>query len=187
MMSVTMQPSRYLNAERFLFNAAIAISCVEYLNDIIGGGFFIKWPNDVYWRDRKAGGILIENLIQGQEWRWSVVGIGINVNQIKFHKHLLNPVSLKIITGRNYTPTDLAEQLQKYILKRVEGLSLQNEGKLMEIYNSFLYKQGLEVQLRKENVVFKTIISEVNKYGNLLTKDAIDRSFTFGEVSWVNE
>ena len=59
------------------------------------GSVTIKWPNDIYFNDRKAGGILIENTYQGTNWTWAIVGIGININQTAFPKDLPNPVSVK--------------------------------------------------------------------------------------------
>ncbi|MCC8036856.1 MAG: biotin--[acetyl-CoA-carboxylase] ligase, partial [Bacteroidales bacterium] len=61
----------------------------------------MKWPNDVYYGDRKLGGILIENSLQGQFIDWSIAGIGINVNQTRFLSDAPNPVSLAQILGRD--------------------------------------------------------------------------------------
>ena len=62
----------------------------------------IKWPNDIYIGDRKAAGILIENIYKGGSWNGSVAGIGINLNQTSFHPMRPRPVSLKMITGNDY-------------------------------------------------------------------------------------
>ncbi len=62
----------------------------------------LNGPTDVYWRDRKAGGILIENVFRGADWLYAVVGIGINVNQVVFDPSLPNPVSLKQITRTRF-------------------------------------------------------------------------------------
>src|ERR1043166_10157738 len=72
--------------------------------------------NDLYWQGRKAGGILIDNIVMSQEtgvgsWKWAIVGIGININQTSFSNDLPNPVSLKQITGKNYDPLTLAREL----------------------------------------------------------------------------
>ena len=70
----------------------------------------IKWPNDIYWRDRKAGGILIENILQGKKWKFAIVGIGININQTLFPASLPNPVSLKQITGKTFNVVELGKR-----------------------------------------------------------------------------
>jgi BirA family biotin operon repressor/biotin-[acetyl-CoA-carboxylase] ligase len=92
-LTVVIQPDALLTTKTFPFNAYIALTCLDFLQKTAGDHFSIKWPNDLYWCDRKAGGILIENVIQGTEWKWSVVGIGINVNQLTFPESVTNAVS----------------------------------------------------------------------------------------------
>ena len=69
--------------------------------DTYGSGFSIKWPNDIYWNDKKICGILIENDLQGSYLSQSIAGIGININQEAFHSSAPNPVSLKQITEKS--------------------------------------------------------------------------------------
>ena len=71
----------------------------------------IKWPNDIYWRDKKLAGILIENAIIGSEWGYSIAGIGLNVNQTEWKSDAPNPLSLKQITGKDYHVDTLMVQL----------------------------------------------------------------------------
>lgn len=184
-LSIVIEPLPGTDAHQFSFNASIALACIDFLQSLTGEPFNVKWPNDIYWRDRKAGGILIENVLQGNQWKWSVVGVGININQTSFPTNLVNPVSLKDITGREYDTIALAKQLHTSILKRIEHLEDVPVVKIMQDYNAVLYKKDTEVQLRKNNIVFKTCIKEVDQFGNLLTRDVMERSFIFGEVEWV--
>lgn len=62
----------------------------------------IKRPNDIYVQGRKICGMLIENSIRGALTRWSIIGIGINVNQGIFPPELPNPVSMCQLSGRQY-------------------------------------------------------------------------------------
>lgn len=64
----------------------------------------IKWPNDIYTGNRKICGILIENILQGQDVASSIIGIGLNLNQTEFPSDLPNPVSLALLTGSRYDP-----------------------------------------------------------------------------------
>ncbi len=66
----------------------------------------IKWPNDIYAGDLKICGILIENILHGQEIASSIVGIGLNLNQTEFPKDLPNPVSIASLTGAHYDPAE---------------------------------------------------------------------------------
>ncbi len=95
------------------FSGAIALGIRAFFDGHTKGDTKIKRPNDIYWRDRKAGGILIENLIRGAEWTWSVIGIGININQTAFSPDAPNPVSLKQITGRDWEILSLQDALSK--------------------------------------------------------------------------
>jgi len=182
-LTVSLRPDSLFTAKNFYFNAFIALTCLKFLRKIAGENFSIKWPNDLYWNDRKAGGILIENVIQGTEWRWSVVGIGINVNQDEFSDALKNPVSLSLITGRKYETIELARELHEMIMQEFIHTSVPET--IMEEYNKNLYKKDSQVKLRKENSSFITTIKGVDAFGSLLTEDTLERSFAFGEVSWV--
>ena len=143
----------------------------------------IKWPNDLFWRDRKAGGILIENKFKGKAWKWAVVGIGININQTKFGKDLCNAVSLKQITGKTFNTIALAKELYVLLLKNLSQVIAPE--KILQQYNQQLYKINELVTLRKAGVKFDTVIKEVSATGRLVTVDAIEREFDFGEVEWV--
>jgi BirA family transcriptional regulator, biotin operon repressor / biotin---[acetyl-CoA-carboxylase] ligase len=168
---------------QFHLSAAVALACFGFLSGYIDGETKIKWPNDLFWRDRKAGGILIENKFQGKDWKWSVVGIGINVNQTRFDKDLINAVSLKQITGKTFDTIALAKELHALLMKKLaEG---QTSDEILQQYNQHLYKINELVTLRKGGIKFDTVIKEVSATGQLITVDAIEREFDFGEVEWV--
>ena len=93
------------------FSAAVALGVHAFFEGYAGAGTKIKKPNDIYWGDRKAGGILIENLVRGNAWTWTVVGIGVNINQIEFSNEAAAPISLKQITHQNFELSALQKQL----------------------------------------------------------------------------
>jgi BirA family biotin operon repressor/biotin-[acetyl-CoA-carboxylase] ligase len=171
--------------EQFYLSMLIALGVNDFLKNKAGNKITIKWPNDLYWRDRKAGGILIETVIQGSNWKWAIAGIGININQTEFDPLLPNPVSLKNITGKDNDVIELARDLYGFVMKRVESLTVQSPGKVLEEYNRNLYKIGETVKLKKANAVFQTRLKGVSIMGQLLTADTIERQFDFGEVEWV--
>lgn len=184
-LSIILQPTILKINEPFPLSAAIALASLTFFKFYGGKETTIKWPNDIYWRDRKAAGILIENVFQGKEWLWSVVGIGININQTKFEKEGANPVSLKQITGKSFDLVMLAKHLCQCILEKAETLLTNPFNDLMNEYNSNLYKKEKLVRLRKNNILFETLIKEVSLTGQLITVDATERQFDFGEVEWV--
>ena len=100
----------------------------------------IKWPNDIYVNDKKIGGILIENILKGNQIAYSIIGMGININQENFDESIPNPVSLKLLTGIQYNLKAMVEELCLYIEKRYLCLSNNNIENLNTDYLSFLYR-----------------------------------------------
>lgn len=94
-------------------SAAVALGAQAFFAAFAGDETRIKKPNDIYWRDRKAGGILIENILRGESWTWTVIGIGFNMNQTKFSSDARNPVSLKQITGKQWEISSMQKSLTK--------------------------------------------------------------------------
>ena len=182
-MSIVLEPQKLQIVNNFYLSAAVATTCFEFFNSYAGEETKIKWPNDLFWRDRKAGGILIENKYQGKIWKWAVVGIGINVNQTKFTDFLNKPVSLKQITGKTFKTVDLAKELYDLLMKNLA--LLKSEEKVLAEYNEHLYKVNKTVTLKKGNYQFETVIKEVSPEGLLITVDAIEHQFDFGEVEWI--
>ena len=88
--------------DQFYLSEAAALAVVEALAAEAGDGFSVKWPNDVYWRDKKVCGMLLENSLDGSDIAHCIVGIGINVNQERFLSDAPNPVSLINITGHEH-------------------------------------------------------------------------------------
>ena len=105
--------------DQFYLSEAAALAVVEALTAEAGEGFTVKWPNDVYWRDLKVCGMLLENSLDGSDIATCIVGIGINVNQQRFVSDAPNPVSLINITGREH---DL-EALLRRVCSRIEALA----------------------------------------------------------------
>ena len=104
--------------DQFYLSEAAALAVVEALTAEAGDGFSVKWPNDVYWQDKKVCGMLLENSLDGSDIATCIVGIGINVNQQFFVSDAPNPVSLINITGHEH---DLMALLKR-VCSRIEQL-----------------------------------------------------------------
>jgi BirA family transcriptional regulator, biotin operon repressor / biotin---[acetyl-CoA-carboxylase] ligase len=183
-LSIAIQPNLIFNAKPFLLSALVAIICRDLFEQKAEKVTKIKWPNDIYCRDRKAGGILIENIFKGKEWQWAIIGIGINVNQIVFDENVANATSLKLITKKEYDPILFAQEIQKILLEKLAHVSLLNIEDHLHKLNEHLYKKNETVQVKKGNAVFATKIISVNEYGQLLTQDVMERTFEVGEIEW---
>ncbi len=183
-LSIVLEPAFLRPTEQFILSAALAVSCHDFLKKYNQDEWSIKWPNDIYWRDRKAAGILIESICKGNSWLIAVAGIGININQVRFPASVTNATSLKQITGKTFDAEILAKELCECIEKRFEGLKDNGAGQIMSIYNSHLFKRNQIVKLKKGGIVFETTIKEVTLQGQLITFDDMERRFDLGDVSW---
>jgi len=180
-MSLVIKPSPLKLTQQFLFSAAVSLGILDLLKEISAGIWTVKWPNDIYWNDRKAAGILIESVIQGINWSFAVIGIGMNLNQEQFPDDLPNAISLKQITGEDYKPVEIARRLVPCIQKRIHALRENPEQALPE-YNRFLYKKDQLLAITKGNEKMITCITGVDAMGYLITDLG---SFAPGEVQWV--
>lgn len=172
---------------RFGLSAAVALATRQFVEDLTHSDIFIKWPNDIYFQDRKAGGILIENIIAGNKWAWAVIGIGLNMNQTSFNPELPNPVSLKQITGKFFDCFALAETLRKNVLQNYTLLINEPPEKIIETYNRYLYKKGSLVKFKKDTRVFEARVKQVEPNGYLTVEHSFEESFDFGEVVWITD
>lgn len=182
-MSLVLEANRLKIANPFHLSAAVALTCFEFFKTYAGDETKIKWPNDLFWRDRKAGGILIENKFTGKHWKWAVIGIGININQTRFDHFAVKPVSLKEITGRTFNTIKLAKELYDLLMQHLGELKPLNI--VMQQYNDHLYKLNKQVTLKNKDVHFEVVIKSVGEQGQLITMDTTEHRFNFGEVEWL--
>ncbi len=171
--------------QQFRLSVAVALACYDFFSRYAGDETAIKWPNDIYWRDRKAAGILLENVIRGVDWKWCIAGIGINVNQTSFAIDGKNPVSLKQITGKQFDIVLMAKELCEKLEARYQELRNGKQEALLLAYNNVLYKKNQPVKLKKGNANFYCTIDKVAINGCLEVKNAAQDSFDFGEIEWV--
>ena len=169
---------------QFNLLAMAALGCYDFFSKYAGNETAITWSNDIYWKDKKAGGILIETTNHNNK-RYAIVGMGININQTAFDENLMNPVSLKQITGKNFKVVELAKELCNCIDVWYNVLLSENNHQLLTNYNSHLYKKNKEVTLKKGNIKFNCIIKCVNPFGELQVENGLCDSFRFGEIEWV--
>ena len=119
------------------FSAAIAIGARAFFAAFAGSEIKIKKPNDIYYRDRKAGGILIENLVRGKEWTWAVIGIGMNINQTAFSSAAVNsvssnPISLQEITNKSWDVKKMQAHLNEALNMAIQDWLMKGDEKTLE-------------------------------------------------------
>ncbi|MEL6863696.1 MAG: biotin--[acetyl-CoA-carboxylase] ligase [Bacteroidota bacterium] len=123
-LSAIFYPHFLLARQQFDLNQAISLAVFDFLLPYVGPGLKVKWPNDIYVEDDKITGILIQNTIIGQHLQASVVGLGININQVHFSQEIPNPTSLKILRQKDYDLDTLVGELCQCLERRY--LQLRN-------------------------------------------------------------
>ena len=123
------------------FSAAIALGARAFFAAFAGEATKIKKPNDIYFRDRKAGGILIENLVRGKEWTWAVIGIGMNMNQSSFSSAAVNsvssnPISLQEITNKSWNIKQMQQHLSDALNIAIQDWLIKGDEKTVEALNA---------------------------------------------------
>ncbi|MDR0768812.1 MAG: biotin--[acetyl-CoA-carboxylase] ligase [Dysgonamonadaceae bacterium] len=175
-----------LRAGRSFLIAELASLSVRHLLDGYIRGVTVKWPNDIYWRDRKICGILIENVLSGKRIVRSIIGIGLNVNQDTFLSDASAPVSLKQITGRSHDRIRLLEEFRAgfhRLRQRLESGAHVDE--LHREYMSALYRREGYFAYRDRNGCFEARIHHIEPSGHLILarKDGTLSRYTFKEVA----
>lgn len=135
----------------------------------------IKWPNDIMAGTDKICGILIENKLKGKYINQSIVGIGLNVNQLNFPKNIPNTTSLKKLTGKSLNRNRLRNKIVLSIQKQIVILKEGNIKILQEEYNQYLYKIGVPAMFKNlQKQTFLGKIIGVSELGMLQIKCADD-------------
>jgi len=186
-LSVVIKPAQTDPAKNFPLSAASALACYDFFSRYGGDETAIKWPNDLYWRDRKAGGILIENVIRGGVWEFAVIGIGININQTVFDQSLPNPVSLKQITGKDFAAVRLARELCNCLDERLVQFEQEGFQNLLANYNEVLYGRDIVRKFKYDGTIFEGKIKSVSPEGELEIENEILRKFRFGKIELIFE
>lgn len=173
--SILLPPDKNL----YFLNIAVGVALLR----VIGEDFTIKWPNDIYWQDKKAAGILVENAIIGNEIKYSIAGIGLNVNQTEFKSDAPNPVSLKQIRGREYD----IESLMNRVLEEVHKVLNEPEQDIWSYYKSHLYRREGWYPYEDKNGVFEAHIKDVLPTGEIVLKDrqGKERNYHFKQIRYI--
>ena len=184
--STLLFPTGIKITEQFILSQLVAVSLQEALENYIAP-VTIKWPNDIYYGDKKLAGILIENDLCAAEMSLSIIGIGVNVNQSRFYSDAPNPVSLLQLLGveidRQILLTDYLRQLS------ANYSQLKNGGadELRKRYYAALFRREGFFPFRDNAGLFSARIEEVDTSGylHLVTEGGERRKYFFKEVSFV--
>lgn len=184
--SFVLYPTFLEARKQFLLSQIISLAVKEEL-DQYTADISIKWPNDIYWKDKKICGMLIENNLAETCISRSIAGIGININQEVFVGSAPNPVSLKQITGQEYDPLEILAHIIERTKAYYALLQKRDTASIAQRYREALFrKEGMHA-FRDSRGPFKAAIVNVEADGHLVLQDKADRirRYVFKEVQYV--
>lgn len=186
--SIKVHPRWVPVRQQFLLSMAEALALKDALDSYVDG-ITLKWPNDVYWKDKKISGTLIETSIDSKGIKTCIFGTGININQNKFYSDAPNPVSLCQILGHE---VDREEVLQRIIAAFEQYYELLRRADYMDvsgIYHMALYRRKGFHRYEDADGEFEGAFVEVEDDGHLILHDkqGVIRSYAFGEIKFLQD
>lgn len=181
--SILFYPAHVHIGEHFILSQIVAVAVAEVLNEIIPG-FKVKWPNDIYFEDKKIAGILIENTLTGGIISSSIAGVGININQETFKSDAPNPVSLLQLSGKEFERNDL---LNKICARIQQHYTNKDKSIVRKRYSDLLYRNNGFYKFRDTTGIFDARIKKIMPDGQLIltTELGEDKKYYFKEVEFM--
>ncbi len=184
--SLLLKPSFLSPNEQFWLNMAISLGIYDALLPLIGNDLHIKWPNDVYVGDQKLGGILIENTLHGYTIAWSIVGVGLNINQTEFGLATATSLQNQAPLPNSYDLPGLLSRLCETLEQRYLQLRSGQRETLKINYLQTLYRYQKEHSFESEGQLFRGTIVGIDATGRLaIANGERIRHFGFKEVSFL--
>ncbi len=185
--SFRFSPKDFPAKSQFLLSQITALAATEALSKTLKKGVKIKWPNDIYYEDKKICGILIEHKLSGGILDSTTIGIGINVNQAKFLSDAPNPVSALQILGKEADRAAILRNFIKSFCTYYALLQAGNEALIRERYHKLLYRLDKIALFEDKDGIFKASIKGVDDFGLLLLNDekGKKRNYSFKEIKYI--
>ncbi|MBQ4161849.1 MAG: biotin--[Parabacteroides sp.] len=171
--------------QQFLISQIVSLSVKKVLERYIKE-VRVKWPNDIYWKEQKICGILIENDLMGEWMSRSVIGVGLNVNQEKFHSDAPNPVSLFQITGKKYKRDELLEDFLHVFFDYYTLLLQERIDEIRTAYVEALFHGDGYYGYTDRNGTFEAVVYSIEPTGHLILQLRTGelRRYAFKEVAF---
>ena len=169
----------FLKAEnQFILTQIVSVTMINVLKNYLPEeSLFIKWPNDIYFNDKKIAGILIKNEIKGMMMGTSIIGIGLNVNQTSFDDNLPNPISMKMLTEKDFDLkfilNDICHELRAMSYEPYRNA--QNSQLIAHSYIKHLYRYNQWALYEHEGQVKEMMIVGYDRFGRLVLKEKNER------------
>lgn len=173
--------------QQFMISVTVSLAVIEALKSLGIPKMAIKWPNDILSANKKIGGILIENVLEDSFVKYSIIGIGLNVNETDF-PNLPQASSLKLETGKNFQLEEVLDRIVKSVFNNLNNLSTKDFSEMKWLYETNLFrKEMVSVFETPEGLRFNGIIKGVSDIGELLleTEIAPSQKFQMKEIKLI--
>lgn len=188
--SIFYRPEKLAPMAQFSMSEAVALAVVDFLrvHDVEAK---VKWPNDIYVGDRKICGILIRHSVIGGKVDYSVIGVGVNVNQLEFLSDAPNPVSMAQITGGRYDIAALYAEISAIMESRLEQIGDEDFRKSLHAeFMETLWRGDGKAYPFVDNAtgeVFNATIADIAAHGPVMLRleDGSCRTYAFKEVAFL--
>ena len=186
--SFYIKPEDVTADQQFYLNMAISLGVFDFIQSLLPGyQIKVKWPNDIYIENGKAGGILIHHAVSGNQILHSVIGIGVNVNQTIFVSEAPNPVSLRQFHGKDLDLNDGLAGLCDRLNHRLAILRGGGFSELKTDYMSALFGSGEWRIYKVKNETVSAKIEGISNYGllRISTREGKKIECDFKEIEFV--
>ncbi len=185
--SCVIKPTFLFVHQQFALNFFISLGLYDFLREKVPqASIKIKWPNDIYVNNRKIAGILVENIIKSKNIQTSIIGVGLNVNQVLFET--VDAQSIRKITEKVYDLDELLSELIDKLNVRYQQLINQGAKYLKREYLAHLYwiqEKHLFFDVQKEEIFTGKIIG-VDDFGQLIVQlNTEQRAFALKEIRFI--
>lgn len=165
---------------QFQLSQSIAVALHKFLSNYLNiNDLFIKWPNDILFDNQKLSGVLISNLLKNNRMDLSIVGIGINVNQLEFLDWPTHPISMKMITGKDFDLDALLHSAVESIYETLELLRLDGYTVINDYYLEHLYRYHQWGNYLIDGETKRLFLKGLDSFGRLLLLDDESNEFAF--------
>ena len=186
--SLLLIPAFLQVSQQFDLTRAISISVFDTLRPLLGNELKIKWPNDIYFGDKKLGGMLIENILSGNTIKYSIIGIGLNVNQENFPQTAANATSVKQILRKDYDLRTLLADICNNIESNYLKLKAGDISFVRNEYLKRLYWLNEKKRFKATDKEFEGVINGVTEAGMLQVAHSGNvNNYNLKEIEFLNK
>ena len=185
-MSFVLYPNQLPPLSAFNLNMLISLGIHDWASTLMKQ-VKIKWPNDIYVNNKKVGGVLIENQLRQGSIKSSIIGIGINLNQVDFPEELQHKAtSLRHETGQQYPIAETGLDLLESIMNRYTNIDLNDSNLLLNNYNNLLFQKDQKAIYAIEDTKYEGIIQGVDHQGKLMVQiEGKTQAFDLKEIKFL--